>query len=86
MLVKNLSISQEQDLEYIMKHLESNNRRFKKQNITRREIEHEIKFLVFKLLVDTRVISAIFSFKYSFFQAIKFEDLLFLKTMMNDLK
>lgn len=84
--MKNLSISQEQDLEYIMKYLESNNRRFKKQNITRREIEHEIKFLVFKLLVDTRVISAILSFKYSLFRAIKFEDLLFLKTMMNDSK
>ncbi len=85
-LMKNLSISQERGLKHIVKYLESNNRRFKKQNITRREIKHEIKFLVFELLVDTRVISAILSFKYSLFRAIKFEDLLFLKTMMNDSK
>jgi len=85
-LVKNLSISQERGLRHIVKYLESNNRRFKKQNITRREIEHEIKFLVFELLVGTRVISAILSFKYSLFRAIKFEDLFFLKTMMNDSK
>ncbi len=84
--MKNLLISQERDLEHIMKYLESNNRWFKKQNITRREIKHEIKFLVFELLINTRVISAILSFKYSLFRVIKFENLFFLKTMMNDSK
>jgi len=83
-LVKDLSVSQERGLGHIVEYLESNNRRFKKQDITRRGIEHGIKFLVFELLVGTRVISAILSFKYSLFRAVKFEDLPFLKTMMND--
>lgn len=85
-LIKNLLISQEWNLKHIMKYFENNNYQFKKQNITKREIEHEIKFLVFELLVNTRVISAILSFKYSLFQVIKFKDFLFLKIMMNDLK
>ncbi|KAL9099828.1 MAG: hypothetical protein Q9163_004722 [Psora crenata] len=85
-LVEDLSVSQERGLGHIVEYLESNNCRFKKQDITRRGIEHGIKFLVFELLVGTRVISAILSFKYSLFRAVKFEDLPFLKTIVDDSK
>lgn len=83
-LAKNLSISQGRGGCHIMKYLERNNHRFKNQDVTRKGINHGIKLLVFEQLVGTMAISAILSFRYRLFRAVKFEDLPFLKTMLDD--
>lgn len=85
-LAEDLSISRERGLGHIKQYLKRNDHRFKNQQVTRTGIEHGIKMLVFERLLGKRAISAILSFKYRRFRAIKFEELIFLVTIVNQKK
>ena len=68
---------------HITEYLDVNKDRFKNQQVTRTGIEHGIKLLVFERLLGTSGISAILSFRYRRFRMVKYQDLAFLKTMVN---
>lgn len=79
-------MSRERGLGHIKQYLKHNDHRFKNQQVTRTGIEHGIKMLVFESLLGKGAISAILSFKYRRFRAIKFEELVFLVTIVNQKK
>ena len=74
-LAKDLSTAQETHAGHIQEYLDLNSHRFINKEVTRAGLKHGIKLLVLERLLGQRAISAILSFKYTLFRAVKYEDL-----------
>jgi len=82
-LVKDPSLSQERRHGHIREYLQNNTHRFKDQAATGKGIEHGIKLLVFERMFGGKAISAILSFTYRRFRAVRYEELAPLQDLMS---
>ncbi len=85
-LVIHHTYAQEKTKGHINEYLKRNTRRFIDQRLTRKGIVHGIKLLVFEKMVGTRGISAILSFGNTKFRAVKYEELVSLREMVDKSK